>query len=649
MQIVEVKNNLVKVSYDTSEETLILSGFVAIKDTMQSFIGQIIHLEANSKGNFAIVKLFFNFNDEGVITNYDGSIPDTKSLVDTVHPQELLELFSIQSPILLGELAQQKTLLKLDKNIFEKKLLVCSEKAEDNEILTSNFAQQLLAANNKVLVIDLGGNLDFSSEKIVAGKDFKLPLNYETINFIYEKGLDDAKAETRAMIQEIFLEVQNYVKTLPEQFIPFETFKNVVDSQYEELEIVELVLLKNKLLKYYEAGVFAQNNKEFETLNTSLDSENITILDLSKIDENIQREMISYVYCLIKKLGRQLDKEFYIILNINDSNSDKKLLKQIFMTKNAYSTIICPYSYKYLKELKQISKDLILFAPIQQQNDFASYSTFLNKLNSREFVVYGQATHHLPLIVKLDELSKFVGHENESQIASQQDLLDEEIKRDVDRIYTAPTVSQSEYTTELVEDLTEEDLDFIDDFGAVARENAEIEDIQTEVEPENTLVLEEVNNSLLELEPENEITNNEESEILSYSNLIDETSEPAEQIQENIEIVENVEEPVEAFSEVLNQQAQEELESAPMAPPAVDILPANMSTTPIVPIYSADIEPQVSSYEIEQGDIVIHPKYGKGTVEKLINYGSKTLCSINFDNVGRRLLDPTLAEIKKVT
>ena len=43
----------------------------------------------------------------------------------------------------------------------------------------------------------------------------------------------------------------------------------------------------------------------------------------------------------------------------------------------------------------------------------------------------------------------------------------------------------------------------------------------------------------------------------------------------------------------------------------------------------------------------MHAKYGNGVVEKMIKYGAKTLYSINFDNVGRRLLDPTLTEIKK--
>ena len=58
-------------------------------------------------------------------------------------------------------------------------------------------------------------------------------------------------------------------------------------------------------------------------------------------------------------------------------------------------------------------------------------------------------------------------------------------------------------------------------------------------------------------------------------------------------------------------------------------------------------EDKVVSDEIEQGDNVMHAKYGSGVVEKMIKYGTKELYSINFDNVGRRLLDPTLTEIKK--
>ncbi len=80
-----------------------------------------------------------------------------------------------------------------------------------------------------------------------------------------------------------------------------------------------------------------------------------------------------------------------------------------------------------------------------------------------------------------------------------------------------------------------------------------------------------------------------------------------------------------------------------------EILEKRDSTTPIVPVYDADIpqEDLVVSDPIQQGDAVVHVKYGNGVVEKMIKYGNKTLFSINFDNIGRRLLDPTLTEIKK--
>ena len=79
------------------------------------------------------------------------------------------------------------------------------------------------------------------------------------------------------------------------------------------------------------------------------------------------------------------------------------------------------------------------------------------------------------------------------------------------------------------------------------------------------------------------------------------------------------------------------------------ILETKNSSTPIVPVYDADIpqEDLVVSDPIQQGDTVTHVKYGTGVVEKMIKYGNKTLFSINFDNIGRRLLDPTLTEIKK--
>ena len=44
----------------------------------------------------------------------------------------------------------------------------------------------------------------------------------------------------------------------------------------------------------------------------------------------------------------------------------------------------------------------------------------------------------------------------------------------------------------------------------------------------------------------------------------------------------------------------------------------------------------------------MHDEFGEGVVEKLINYGDKVLCSINFASVGRRLLNPEISEMRKI-
>lgn len=61
------------------------------------------------------------------------------------------------------------------------------------------------------------------------------------------------------------------------------------------------------------------------------------------------------------------------------------------------------------------------------------------------------------------------------------------------------------------------------------------------------------------------------------------------------------------------------------------------------------MEPVADAPLFESGDVVTHPKYGQGVVEKMINYGNKTLCSISFVNIGRRLLDPNLSELKLIS
>ena len=152
----------------------------------------------------------------------------------------------------------------------------------------------------------------------------------------------------------------------------------------------------------------------------------------------------------------------------------------------------------------------------------------------------------------------------------------------------------------------------------------EVDKVYTTMKEEGNDSLEEISDSDLDLIDE---LNNDGEELEEYHGDIEEVSDSAEGILEEV------------HPEVSQKHND-----------ADEILEHKESTTPIVPLYDADIpqEDMVMSDPIQQGDAVIHAKYGNGVVEKMIKYGTKTLYAINFENIGRRLLDPTLTEIKRV-
>ena len=398
MKVLEIKNNLVKVINET-EEKLVLAGFVVIDDDKTPYVGQIMSLKADGGISYAIVKLLFTFDTEGIVRNYDGSIPKLEANVNILDAKDLLEILPVQTPVKLGKLAQQEFLLSVDRSIIQNNLLICSDSAKNTATLVSNFAKQIENNAESSVIFDIDGKYK-EEKKFVFGKDFKLPLNFDSINFIYGNDLTDVDSTSRAVIQDIFLEIQDYTRTIPEKFIPFDTFIDVVSQQYTESGIPELALLKNKLLKYKEENIFAQSKYEIISLKEYIRDNYTTIIDISNIDANLQREVISYVYSVLEDMNASI----YTFVKVTDKNSDKKLLKQLLNENKIYTNLICNHNYKYVYELKAQTDNLILFAPETTRHDFASYNTFLNKLNHDEFVVWGNSTQRIPLIIELSPI-----------------------------------------------------------------------------------------------------------------------------------------------------------------------------------------------------------------------------------------------------
>lgn len=765
MQVLEIKNNLVKIAYDVNDN-LALSSFVIIEDTNTPYVAQVVNVKADKLTNFAIVKLLFTFNEEGILKNYNGTIPSLKSTVSILPSKELLDIIPIENNLTMGELAQQNVTLNVDKTILDNNLLVCSDNVENTNILLKNITKQI---DEKIVIFDTDGLFD-AENKITFGKDFKLPLNYDTINFIYENELDDVDATSRAVIQDIFIEVQEYTKNLPEGYLPFETFINVVDQQYKETQIPQLVLLKNKLIKYRDLNAFAETLKDVLSLSIAIDKSKVTIIDISEMAPVLQKEIMSYTYGVMKGINETI----YSFVKVDNANSSKRLLKTFLSRDGIYTTIICRHEYKYLPELKSAAQNLILFTPQTLQHDFAAYNTFLNKLNTDEFIIYGAHTQNIPLIVELDELELNTQNDDDEtesekdieeipssnvvpmpapvQNTAPQENVTESPEPEIqeEETFTAPEVEYPDLgfdnetpssneaptvdfpeteTLNVTEEQPEENFTQIE--LPETFEEPEIEEVQQE-EPEEDIQENfdnEISQEPIEEEvfmPETDIPQVEINEDLSeqatiedsnisetpgeYTSRATEEQAPIYNILndneidyqdaepevlplepeidysvEDIDIEENYQEP-QPYDEneaMIEQAAKDvdkliyeklpnedvtlddlsDLQSDELTEDDLNLigdlasdngitpepeLEYNEEQPPVVPIYNAeDIEPQ-EQQSLEPGDRVSSPKYGEGVVEKMIKYGNKMLCSIEFPNIGRRLLDPAMTEIKKL-
>ena len=670
MKLMEIKNNLVKLSYD---ENIALGKFIVLVDENRSYVGQIINLKADIKSNYAIAKLIFSFNSEGIVENYDGTIPSMKAKLSVLPSKEILNLLPIEKPITFGTLTQENTLLKVDQTIFERNLLICAEKFDNICTLIKNCTMQLFERKEKAVVIDTDHTFG-EFEPVRFKRDFKLPLNARMIDFIYENDLEEVDATSKAVIQDIFQEVHEYAKTV--EFIPIDTFISVVSLQYEQTQIPELALLKNKLLKYKDSRVFAQTADELEGLKIAIDENLLTYIDIADVDDNLQKELIIYIHSVLNDTKSYI----YNFVKITNRNSDKKLLLQLLDNNHIFTSIICSHNFKYVPELKQKAENIIFFAPQTNQHDFASYNTFLNKLSANEFVVYGNLTQYVPFIVELNEFSN--AREDVSQnIESYSDnnqYTEEPSKETIEETHEEISQEANEETYEEIPETPTYDFSALEELEETTTQEDEIQkDTASEAYDESNNVSAEYFDDNAEQQPTHdelveqvakdvdEVFYNKSEEIPSIEEItsndnlteddldfIDDLSlDDALEFPMSEQEIEPDVQPIETDNTTnnfdLNEQPDDDVKNDEFNEQSFEPQLDDFSTQE-VPVYEAE-SPVLSDAgsSFEQGDIVSHPKYGKGVIEKLIKYGNKTLCSISFENVGRRLLDPAISELTK--
>lgn len=514
MNIIEIKNNLVKLAYD---EKISLASFIKITDLKGSYIAQIIHLESSRVGKIAIARIIFNFKCG--IQAYDGSTPSIQAEVEVLEDNFFLNTLDKTEPLMLGRVGENNYNAIISANLLKDKPIICAEKSYQYNQLLENILMQNEYAGRKTVIIDVTGEI--KGNKIIATQDFKIPLDKDSIDYIFDRGFEDLTKENKAFIQDIFSELNEYIKTV--EYIPFKDFNAVIEYEFKRTQKLQLIILKNRLVQFEKKGIFAQEEKEFKVFEENFKSNNTLIIDLSRLTDSLQVEYINYIY----KQMESMNTNFYSFVCLNNNNSSKSMLNTIFGAKNIFSSIVCPYSYNYIDILKQCSKNMFMFTPLKQQNDFGAYNVYLNKLAENEFILYGKSTKFTPIIVKSIDSETIFDFINNSTTTNNIE------EKQINDVVETPIIKE-EVTTEKPEENT------INTDNEEANINSEsvFDEPKTQIIEKETTI--EIVEDIIEPIQQNEIIENIETPVeLTENIIVEEYNEEIKVEETSIEIVEN--------------------------------------------------------------------------------------------------------------
>ena len=94
MQLLEVKNDIAKIIYNSAENHLLPSDFLLLEDTNQKLIAQITDISTTetSDNNLADARLSLSIDKNDNLSYYNGYIPSKTSSVVYINSDEIIEL-----------------------------------------------------------------------------------------------------------------------------------------------------------------------------------------------------------------------------------------------------------------------------------------------------------------------------------------------------------------------------------------------------------------------------------------------------------------------------------------------------------------------------------------------------------------------------
>ena len=517
MKILEVRDGFLKFEAD---KTIALSSFIKIDGLEKSYIAQVIQLKRSGENSIGYAKILFLYNNG--LQNYDKTLPPKEAEITEFTSEILSDAISAENPVIAGKTLIEKTPVLIDAAAFDKKMLVSVDDTESNNLLIRNFTKQFNHLSKNVVIIDTLGVI--KANKITAGVDFKLPLNTDSLAFMYRDCLNDATGESKAVIVEIFKELAEYSKTVP--FVPFEALKTIVDDMVDKAHVFKLLVLKNKLAKFDRLGYFAKNKQEVDSLKHFLNAK-CTIIDLSKLDTAFQNRYLEFIYESLKEFSNT-----QVFLEMSNVVS-KKNIKNILSDNNVSTTFVTHSKFKYLNDIKNVFDNFIIVPSFANNSVFNIYSTFISAMKPNSYLIAGEATSYIPLVSALEiiddapELKQTGENQEDSELEA---ISASENDEESGEIISTEQSEVSDVLETLPEEEPENETVPPSEEEIIANINEKSDDIITQA-GENLVVPENMN-MFDETEEDDDVLPAEE---YSESNIQEEIPEVIEEIPDNLE------------------------------------------------------------------------------------------------------------------
>lgn len=639
MQLLSVLNNTLKISYNPEDIDLFIGDMLEfIIPSNHGVIAQIFKLEMDEGQNIAHLRIFFTIK-QGDWIKWVGNIPPKSSTIKKIPENEVLELFSQsdKNSLALGFLPQYGRNFRISVDKIDRTFVLFNNNQNKVDIF-NNLKDEFLRLSLPFVIFDFHG--EFKSKNVLrinAGKDFKIPLNIETLLSLYDKNFQYSSPEMKLLFDDVISQIKMFFKQSEEVFIPFNIFKSVVDNAPPS---IELSLLKNILEKYKEKELFANLKSDFIRLRSIFKKHTAYVVDLSAIPTEWQKDYISFVISNLNK--------FFVLMEDNKTFKSSKEIDEIFDSSSKVKFICAVnYSSELIGEFVKRAGSLLLCPPSKRINYFPNLVEYLALLSPEEFIYQGEQSKYIPI------------------------MLQPPVEKEAPKISLKPVM-----TAPKKEEKPPEELVFKK--GQVA----EIEDIISEIEGIQSQEDEEIPVEMVEFEEisMDDIESLEDLEIISSE---DNYEEENDDLVENYEVMEfqEDEKDEDLFDESLMKDVEALYKAAPLstsAPepknPEIQKMMAHQKEvekfeqeeTAPPPVYTKapslgyEKQEELKEYKVpvhevknknikfEKEDIIMHPKYGRGVIKRIVSHGDRSLYKIQFEENGIKLIDLDTIDVQKL-